>query len=264
MLLDIENRGVSDVVIDDSLRDPIDKELEKTCLPIAIVNTLARLGCNYPDKQRLSMEELVKQFNPSKLSQSPARYDNQQLRMWQAFAMHDVFREIMDSGKSSTPASKYANEIKQYVDAKIKKHNELFDDDERVDMDTIQFIRTIRYNALSLDHIDGWHSSIVRPEETTLNLQICGADKQFYLQVEEVIRNSPDGSIDQLRDAWKDLVKAIQQATGKKGKELFLPLRMLLTGVDNGPPLDELYALIGKKELLKRLDVCLNLSWMRS
>lgn len=256
LLLDIENRG--GIAIDGSQQEQnsIDQHLQGSCLPDAIVNTLARLGCSYTDEKLLSMEELVKQFDTSKLSRSPARYDNQQLRHWQSIAMHSVLEEIIDGGELSTPASKYANEIKQYVDAKLREESGL----GKLKLDTIQFIRTIKDNAWSLDDIDAWYGLIILANNPTTNLGVDGADRQFYLQVAQVIKNSPDGSIDQLRDAWKDLVKAIQQATGKKGKELFLPLRMLLTGVDNGPPLDELYALLGKESTLSNINKCTKLS----
>jgi len=50
--------------------------------------------------------------------------------------------------------------------------------------------------------------------------------------------------------AWTDRVK---QATGRKGKALFHPLRLALTGVENGPELKALLPLIGRERALKRL-----------
>ena len=39
----------------------------------------------------------------------------------------------------------------------------------------------------------------------------------------------------------------------KKGKELFMPLRLALTGMNNGPELKKLLALLSREEILKRL-----------
>ena len=50
--------------------------------------------------------------------------------------------------------------------------------------------------------------------------------------------------------AWTDAVKA---ATGRKGKALFLPLRLALTGLDHGPEMKRLLPLIGRKNTSARL-----------
>ena len=53
---------------------------------------------------------------------------------------------------------------------------------------------------------------------------------------------------------WQDLTGALKRATGRKGKELFLPLRRALTGMDHGPDMKELLPLIGKEEARARLE----------
>jgi glutamyl-tRNA synthetase len=54
-------------------------------------------------------------------------------------------------------------------------------------------------------------------------------------------------------DTWRTWTDAVKQSTGKKGKELFLPLRLALTGVEHGPELKALLPLIGRDRALKRL-----------
>jgi glutamyl-tRNA synthetase len=49
---------------------------------------------------------------------------------------------------------------------------------------------------------------------------------------------------------WSDAVKA---ATGARGKSLFMPLRLALTGLDHGPELKALLPLIGRERALARL-----------
>ena len=53
--------------------------------------------------------------------------------------------------------------------------------------------------------------------------------------------------------SWKAWTKAVQEATGRKGKALFLPLRLALTGREHGPELANLLPLIGRKRVLERL-----------
>lgn len=52
---------------------------------------------------------------------------------------------------------------------------------------------------------------------------------------------------------WPALTAALKEATGRKGKALFLPLRQALTGVDHGPDMAALLPLIGREAALERL-----------
>jgi glutamyl-tRNA synthetase len=60
--------------------------------------------------------------------------------------------------------------------------------------------------------------------------------------------------IDWSADPWHALTGALKEATGRKGKPLFLPLRRALTGLDHGPDMAALLPLIGRERALKRLD----------
>ena len=51
-------------------------------------------------------------------------------------------------------------------------------------------------------------------------------------------------------DVWTDLIK---NKTGKKGKELFMPIRFALTGREKGPELKYLLPLLTKEHILKKL-----------
>ena len=53
--------------------------------------------------------------------------------------------------------------------------------------------------------------------------------------------------------SWGPFTKAVAAATGKKGRELFHPLRLALTGLDHGPELKKLLPLIGRTRALARL-----------
>ncbi|MGB3166507.1 MAG: glutamate--tRNA ligase family protein, partial [Alteraurantiacibacter sp.] len=52
---------------------------------------------------------------------------------------------------------------------------------------------------------------------------------------------------------WQDLIAALKEATGRKGKPLFLPLRQALTGRDHGPDMGELLPLIDEARARERL-----------
>lgn len=73
-------------------------------------------------------------------------------------------------------------------------------------------------------------------------------DKGLCLKAAEVLPE--DLSSD---NAYSDWINAVKQATDKKGKELFHPLRLALTGLDNGPELKVLLKFIGYEKAKLRL-----------
>jgi glutamyl-tRNA synthetase len=54
-------------------------------------------------------------------------------------------------------------------------------------------------------------------------------------------------------DTWPAWTRAVRAATGRKGKELFLPLRLALTGVSHGPEFRVLLPVIGRERAMRRL-----------
>ncbi len=59
--------------------------------------------------------------------------------------------------------------------------------------------------------------------------------------------------IDWAGDPWHALTGRLKDATGRKGKALFLPLRRALTGLDHGPEMAALLPLIGRERAIARL-----------
>jgi glutamyl-tRNA synthetase len=60
-------------------------------------------------------------------------------------------------------------------------------------------------------------------------------------------------AIDWAADPWPALTGRLKEATGRKGKSLFLPLRRALTGRDHGPDMAALLPLIGRERAIARL-----------
>lgn len=67
----------------------------------------------------------------------------------------------------------------------------------------------------------------------------------------EAARLLPDAPWDQ--STWGQWTQALKDKTGRKGKALFMPLRLALTGLDHGPELAALLPLIGREKALSRL-----------
>lgn len=73
-------------------------------------------------------------------------------------------------------------------------------------------------------------------------------DRAFLAEAASLLPPAPWGD-----DIWKIWTGAVKDATGRKGKALFLPLRLALTGEDHGPELAVLLPLIGREKALQRL-----------
>jgi len=54
-------------------------------------------------------------------------------------------------------------------------------------------------------------------------------------------------------EIWADWTRAIAMASGKKGRGLFMPLRLALTGKEKGPELAPLLAFMGRERVIARL-----------
>lgn len=61
------------------------------------------------------------------------------------------------------------------------------------------------------------------------------------------------GEIDWAGDPWHALTGRLKERTGRKGRALFLPLRLALTGREHGPDMAQLLPLIGRERAVERL-----------
>ena len=78
--------------------------------------------------------------------------------------------------------------------------------------------------------------------------KIAAEDRGYIDEARKLLPPAPwnDGVFSQ----W---IEALKPASGRKGRALFEPLRLALTGVDDGPDLKALLPLIGREEALRRL-----------
>lgn len=60
-------------------------------------------------------------------------------------------------------------------------------------------------------------------------------------------------ALDWSTDPWHALTNQMKEASGRKGKALFLPLRLALTAREHGPDMAALLPLIGKDRAIARL-----------
>ena len=60
--------------------------------------------------------------------------------------------------------------------------------------------------------------------------------------------------LDWSAEPWKSLTSELKETSGRKGRELFHPLRLALTGRESGPEMAGLVARMGKDRAVRRLE----------
>ena len=85
------------------------------------------------------------------------------------------------------------------------------------------------------------HGDMAAPE-------VVPDDKPFLAQAAEVA-----AALDWSSEPWRQLTDALKAASGRKGRALFHPLRLALTGHDSGPEMAALLPIIGRDRALARL-----------
>jgi glutamyl-tRNA synthetase len=61
-------------------------------------------------------------------------------------------------------------------------------------------------------------------------------------------------TLDWSSEPWRELTEVLKQTSGKKGRELFHPLRLALTGRESGPEMAGLVSRMGKERAVRRLE----------
>ena len=192
---------------------------ESGFLPIAIVNYLARLGHYYADERFMTLAELAAQFNVSQLGRSPARYDEKQLHRWQ----HEAVSRLS------------VEELRTWISEKNLKPvpAELRD----------EFCRLIQPNIQFPEEATPWALALFAPEldYSTEEVDILqSAGPAFF---KEAAAHGTD---------YAAMTTALKNNCGAKGKGLFQPLRVALTGELHGPELEKILIVMGPERAKAR------------
>ena len=107
-----------------------------------------------------------------------------------------------------------------------------------------KFWNVIKLNINFLQEIQEW-ITILNHEFRFENQE---NDKEFLREASLLL---PQNTEDE--NCWNLWLNEIKQKTVRKGKELFMPIRMALSGKEHGPELKFLVNLIGREEILRRL-----------
>nr|WP_294811988.1 glutamate--tRNA ligase [uncultured Sphingomonas sp.] len=181
--------------------------------PQALVALLARIGTSDPVEPFADPAPLIAGFDFARFGRAPARFDEAELAQLNARIVHQL-----DFGS---------------VAARLP------------DGMTSQAWEAIRPNLSTVAEAGDWWRVVEGP----IDLPDLPAEDRAYLAQAAAAA----AAIDWSADPWHALTGALKEATGRKGKPLFLPLRLALTGREHGPDMAALLPLIGKDRALSRL-----------
>jgi glutamyl-tRNA synthetase len=205
------------------------KELrEQGYLAGAIVNYLARMGHYFGHDQYLSVQDLASQFKVESLSKSPAQFNVETLKFWQKQALMQLKTEELWEWLGTA--------VKELVPAAHQN----------------AFIELIQPNVLFPEDglhwaqvIFGKHLTISETEEQ--HLKKAGSD-YFRLALHIFDQSGAD---------LRAITQELKQVLKISGPELFMPLRVALTGQSHGPELAKIIKMMETHEVRVRLESAL-------
>jgi len=203
-------------------------------LPAALRNYLLLLGWSHPDgkTEKLSEQEMVEMFSLDRVNKSPASFDMAKLDWlnWEYLASGDldhegrlkVFREAFYDYLTSN------NYLKP---EEIEKAAGLIDAMLNIYLDSKG--RT-RFEDLAKLVFDYDAMSVAQAAETR---DVAEGEISRAVLVAFIPKITDD---EVTYNKFRQVAKSVQQETGKKGRELFHPLRVAVTGAVSGPELEKL------------------------
>ena len=182
--------------------------------PMAVLDVLARIGTSQPVEPIASLDELAATFDFSTFGRAPAHFDPNEVELINARLLHNLDFEAVA--------------------------------DRLPDSATEQDWRALRGNIRRLDDVAGWlevlHGDIETPD----------LDDEERLLVREAAAIAD--RLDWSAEPWRVLTEELKRTTGKKGRDLFHPLRLALTGCESGPEMAPLLSAMGRDRALRRLN----------
>ena len=187
-----------------SLRDLREQGVQ----PMALLSLMARLGSADPVELRGSIDELVAGFDISRFGAAPTKFD-----------VEDLF-PLTARHLQSLPY--------EAVREEVARHG--IPDDLAP-----RFWAVVSQNITTLGELGDWARIVLDGAEP----EIAPEDAEF---VETALGLLPEMPF--TADSWGAWTAAVKQATGRKGKALFMPLRKALTGRARGPEMADLMPLL--------------------
>jgi glutamyl-tRNA synthetase len=187
---------------------------EEGVQPMALLDVLARIGTSLPVEPIASLEELAERFDFSTFGRAPAHFDPQEVKLVNSRLLHKL------------DFAAVADELPAGA----------------TEDDWLALRGNLERLGDFAEWLDVLHGDIDPPE--------LGHDERLLVKDAAALAER----LDWTAEPWRALTDELKRITGKKGRELFHPLRLALTGRESGPEMAGLIGAIGQERALRRLE----------
>jgi glutamyl-tRNA synthetase len=181
---------------------------ERGVQPMALLSHMARIGSSDPVELRSDMSELIEGFDLSHFGAAPTKFDEEDLFPLTARYLAGLPLEAVQTRIADLG-----------VPADLAPH----------------FWSVMRENITVLDDLGPWWALCRDGADPVVDDE----DTEFVAQAVAMLPDMPFTP-----DTWGQWTGAVKEATGRKGRGLFMPLRKALTGQAHGPDMGSLMPLL--------------------
>ena len=204
-------------------------------LPEAIFNFILLLGWSPEGTQEIfTKQQAIDAFDANRLSSSPSMFDPQKMNWLNNYYIKQLTEEAY--WKMIAPFVNKAPGVENFSESQLKILSNLFKEQIFYGSQIIDLIKSILTPTFVFD------------EEANTILSSAEGKQALSMFIEKFkILSTIDGP------SIKGIFKSIQAETGLKGKPLFMPVRLKLTGQLHGAELANIIPMLGKDITLERL-----------
>jgi nondiscriminating glutamyl-tRNA synthetase len=204
-------------------------------LPEAIFNFILLLGWSPEGTQEIfTKQQAIDAFDASRLSSSPSMFDPQKMNWLNNYYIKQLSEEAY--WQMIAPFINQSPGIDKFSETQLKTLSLLFKEQILYGTQIIDLIKPVLTPTYAFD------------EEAKTLLSSTEGQQALSLFIEKFkLLTTLDGP------SIKAIFKSIQAETGLKGKPLFMPVRLKLTGQLHGAELANLIPMLGKDITLQRL-----------
>ncbi|PHP66587.1 glutamate--tRNA ligase [Zhengella mangrovi] len=186
--------------------------------PMSVASLAVLIGTSEAVRAVPDMDTLARDFVAASASKSAAKFDPSELDTLNAALVHEMdFAAVRDRLAAIGVGGEKAE----------------------------AFWLAVRGNITRVPEAGAWWAIVTEGPDTAETVE--ADDLDFVRAAFDLLPPDPwDGT------TWKTWTEAVKQASGRKGRGLFMPLRIAITGRRSGPELSDLMPLLGRAETLAR------------
>lgn len=217
----------------------VEKYREMGYLPQSVMNYLALLSWSHPEeKEIMSMDEMIKEFTIERVNSSAAIYDEQKLR-W----MNGVYIRELDDDELTRHAKKYI------IEAGLMDEMHFESNYKWIREAVVSLKKKIHQFDEIPEMIEVFFKEPIFRKEWAEQIKEDDTDPAF-IELYNTVKAADSWNIPDIYELFKQVGKRVKV----NSKKFYHMLRVVLTGEEDGPELVNVIHLIGRNQMLKRLE----------